>query len=636
MTSDVSVEVADFDWPHGPDERASETVTYTNDTDRDVRLQLGLEDVTGDDGGRVPSRLLELDDHSVTVRAHDTATVEVDARGDVGGLRDSAYGGIGGRIVATGRIGHDKVRVTTAVGMYLELKMVDVTVRAVDRNGDPATSGNLDITDLHQPHRALYLFTGEDVTLRLRAGSHFLSSFIRTTEDDGTFSYSHLVDPDRRFTQDTTLVLDARDARPVTVQGDRPMAIRSGSFGVQRTWDGWVVGDSLFAERDPEFFATPTDRVDIGDFTYGTYLRTFDPAVPSEESEYVYNLAFTEEDRVPSDLSYRVSDRRLARVDESWYAQRQPWEPEGGPASSSTTARVPFTRRPGPGRRTRFPDGLLLARRGLAAARLQRRVPQTSGDVVRPGAHLPRRRSPGDRVVQAADPDRDGGQPRRQPGPDRRAAGFARRLRVPHVAGLGGGAVRRGRLPRHRRPHALAGRRVRRPQPVPVRHRRHRRRHPRAHRGGHAGTYLAPRVLGAGPRHGESLHVPDQQAEGRDHGCAAPGPAAVRRPRRRAQPGSGRAGLPGYVTFHGQDGYDPGRLRSFMAKVTFDQVDPIGETPLEDYAWTEVPVERRGDRWVALVDNTAGAGRTASLWITAEDAHGTRTEQFTVSLYGVQ
>ena len=110
------------------------------------------------------------------------------------------------------------------------------------------------------------------------------------------------------------------------------ITIRSGSFGVQRTWDGWVVGDSLFAERDPEFFATPTDRVDIGDMTYGTYLRTFDPTVPAEESEYVYNLAFTEEDRVPSDLSYRVSDKRLARVDESWYAQRQPWEAIGLPS----------------------------------------------------------------------------------------------------------------------------------------------------------------------------------------------------------------------------------------------------------------------------------------------------------------
>ena len=119
----------------------------------------------------------------------------------------------GGSSRRAGQVGHDRVRVTTAVGMYLEPEMVDVTVSALDRNGAPATSGNLDLTDLHQPSRALYLFTGEDITLRLRAGSHFISSFIRTTKDDGSFAYSHLVDPDRRFTRDTTLVLDARDAQ---------------------------------------------------------------------------------------------------------------------------------------------------------------------------------------------------------------------------------------------------------------------------------------------------------------------------------------------------------------------------------------------------------------------------------------
>ena len=105
--------------------------------------------------------------------------------------------------------------------MYLEPEMVDVTVRAIDRNGDPATSGNLDITDLHQPTRALYLFTGEDITLRLRAGSHFLSSFIRTTKDDGSFAYSHLVDPDRRFTHDTHAG-PRRQGRPAGDRQRRP------------------------------------------------------------------------------------------------------------------------------------------------------------------------------------------------------------------------------------------------------------------------------------------------------------------------------------------------------------------------------------------------------------------------------
>ncbi len=61
------------------------------------------------------------------------------------------------------------------------------------------------------------------------------------------------------------------------------MKIRSGSFGVQRTWDRWIVGDSLFAERDPEFYATPTDRADIGDMTYGTHLRSSTRRSPPRE-----------------------------------------------------------------------------------------------------------------------------------------------------------------------------------------------------------------------------------------------------------------------------------------------------------------------------------------------------------------
>jgi subtilisin family serine protease len=637
VTSDVSVEIADFDWPHGPDERVSGTVTYTNDADRDVRLSLDLEDVTGDDGGRVPNRLLELGDRFVTVPAHGTATVEVDARGDIGGLRDSAYGGIGGRIVATGRVGQDRLRVTTAVGMYLEPRTVEVTVRAIDRNGDPATSGNLDITDLHQPNRALYLFTGEDVTLRLRAGSHFLSSFIRTTEADGTFSYSHLVDPDRRFTHDTTLVLDARDARPVSVRGDRPMTIRSGSFGVQRTWDGWVVGDSLFAERDPEFFATPTDRVDIGDLTYGTYLRTFAPEVPTEDSEYVYNLAFTEEDRVPSDLSYRVSDRRLARVDESWYAQRQPWEPEEwtrvvvddgtGPFYSSSGDRVAA-----PGYRTAYYSPGVAWQQHASSGGFRKR-PETWFDRVRTYRAGDRRETEWFKLpTQTAMAVNRDGSPARIAERQGSLVGFAFPTWQDSVEGryaaggfrdIGGLSLwQDGEYVGHNPfpsgtadigdgTHELT---------VEVTQERTSR-----HEYWELGRGTVSRFTFRTSRpQGETtaalpLALPRYDAPVDERNLAPAGP-----------------GFPVGVTFHGQDGYDPGRLRSFTAKVTFDQVDPVGETPLEDYAWTEVPVERRGDRWVALVDNTAGAGRTASLWIAAEDSHGTRTEQFTVSLYGVQ
>jgi hypothetical protein len=99
------------------------------------------------------------------------------------------------------------------------------------------------------------------------------------------------------------------------------------------------------------------------------------------------------------------------------------------------------------------------------------------------------------------------------------------------------------------------------------------------------------------------------------------------------------ADFPVSVEFVGQDGYDPGAIEEFTAKVTFDpvsQVDIASEarTP-ESYNWVDVPVVKRGGHWVALVDNSAASGATASLWINAVDSHGTETEQFTFGVYGV-
>ena len=637
VTSDVSLEVAAFDWPHGSDERASREVTYTNDSDRSVRLKLDLRDLTGEDGRPVPGALLRLEEQSVTVPAHGTASVAVQARGDVGHLRETAYGGIGARIVATAGHGPQQVRLTTAVGMYLEPKTVEVTVRAIDRNGDPATGGSLDITDLHQPSRALHVFTGEDLTLRLRAGDYFLSTFVRTTDADGVWTYAHLVDPDRTFDHDTTLVLDARDARPVSVHGDRPMRIHSGSYGVQRTWDGWVVGDTLFARNDPTFYVTPTDRVRTGEFRYGTYVRAFAPDVPTEESDYVYNLAFVEDGRVPADLSYRVSDKRLARVDERFYAQRAPWAPQewtrvvvgdgNGPFYSSSDDPVTA-----PGRRTAYYSPGVAWQQHAASGNFRTR-PETWFDPVRTyraGEHrstewfkLP--------VATAMAVNRDGS-PARVAERQGSLVGFSFPMWQDSRPGryAAGGFRDLGRLTLWQ-DGELVGQ-----NPFPS--------------GtadiGDGRTELTVEVsqertsrndfweLGRGTV--TRFTFVTDRPKGEE---TAPLPIAVPRydaPVDDRNLAPAEPGFPVTVALQGQDGYHPGRLRSFTAKVSFDEIDPSGEVPLEDHAWTEVPVRRRGDSWVALVDNSSAAGGLASLWITAVDAQGTRTEQFVVSLYGVQ
>lgn len=638
VTSDVGVELASFDWPHGPDERTVEQIRYFNDSDAAVRLRLEVRDLAGADARPVPADLVSLRDRTVTVPAHGSASVDVRARGDVGALRDTAYGEISARVVARGVAEDRHVRVTTAVGMWLEPETVDVTVRVLDRDGAPATVGTLDLTDLHQPSRTLYQLTGEDVELRLRVGSYHLTTFVQTTTADGSRSYTHLGDPDLRVTQDTTLVLDARRAQPVTVTGDRPMKIRSGSLGVQRAFDGWVVGDSLFAANDPTFYVAATDRVERGTFRFGTYLRAFQPDVPTEDSPYVYNLAFVEDDRVRDDQSHRVSDRGLASVTERYYSQRQPWAPEewtrvvaddgNGPFYASSGDRVAA-----PGTRTAyFTPGV--AWQQHAASGGFRTRPETWFDPVRTyrsGQHreaewfkMPRL------TAMAANPNGSAARVAERQGS---LVGFAFPTWGDTVGGRFGasGFGDIGTLSLWQDGEFVGQ------NPWPS---------------GQAdiGDGESELVVEVGMER-ISRHQFWELARGaltrftfrtaRPEGdTVAALPIALPRydaPVDQQNLAPPVADFPVSVTFHGQDGYDPGPIGSFSAKVTFDPIDdPLGGQPLEDHAWTEVPVVQRDGAWVALVDNSAGAGGIASLWITAEDAHGTRTEQFVVGVYGVE
>ena len=422
----------------------------------------------------------------------------------------------------------------------------------------------------------------------------------------------------------------------MSVRGDRPMKIRSGSFGVQRTWDRWIVGDSLFAERDPEFYATPTDRVDIGDFTYGTYLRAFDPTVPTEESDYVYNLAFTEEDRVPSDLSYRVSDRRLARVDESWYAQRQPWEPEEwtrvvvddgtGPFYSSSGDRVAA-----PGSRTAYYSPGVAWQQHASSGGFRTR-PETWFDRVRTYRAGDRRETEWFKLptLTAMAVNRDGS-PARIAERQGSLVGFAFPTWQDTVEGryaaggfrdIGGLTLwQDGEYVGH---NPLPSGQATIGEGTSSSRWRSPRNGPRGTTSGRSAAATVSRFTFRTSRpKGETtaalpIALPRYDAPVDERNLAPAGP-----------------GFPVSVTFHGQDGYDPGRIRSFSAKVSFDEIDPRRGAP-RGLRLDRGPGRPPGRPLGRARGQHRRRRRKASLWITAEDAHGTKTEQFTVSLYGVQ
>ncbi|GHD02478.1 S8 family serine peptidase [Zhihengliuella salsuginis] len=638
LTSDVSVELGTFDWPHGKSQRSTEDVTYTNTSDKPVTLNLKIEDLAGADGRSVPAHLIKLGARQITVPANGSAGVEVTASGDAKNLREEAYGEIGARILAT-QAGDEEARATTSVGFWLEPETVNVTVKGIDRNGEPAVNGYLDLTDMHQPARTVNYFSGEDLTLRVRAGDYVVSSFIGTTGEEGPRSYAYVGDPEMSLTEDTTVVLDARQAVPVEASGDRPMEIRSGSLSIDRNWDDkWRLANSFTAGTTTELYASPTDKVKNGEFSFGSFLRTFDPAEATEASAYVYNLAFTEEDRVSKDQSHEVPDSALGSVEESWYAQgAEPWKaqdwtrvmPEDadtGPFFTSVgspltapmkrtayyTADLPWQQLAQSGQLNQFPEIWFdPVRRYQAGARSTLdwfKLPTNTGMAVT-----------------------DTGEPGRVAERQGNLVGFS----FPQWKDSEAGRVGLGGLADVGNLSIYENGRLLQDLPVPSGIAQ------LAHESSQVTAVVDQRRLRRDNYWDLSLRTRtsfsfDTQAPAGDE--IVPLPIAL--PKLDAgvdgfNRAPSEAEFPVSVSLQGQNGYDPGGIATMTAQVDYEKHQAIDDVPVEDFEWNEARVVEQDGQWKVLVDNTAAVNGFVTLRLNIEDANGTSIDQTIEHFYGV-
>ncbi|MFD4227475.1 S8 family serine peptidase [Streptomyces sp. NPDC058545] len=229
--------LGDFAYPQaglGPVDR---TVTLTNVTDEDVTLTLAVRDVRGDDGSRVsgfatPART------KITVPANGTAGVPV--RIDPAAKLDAGeYGTLTGRLIGTGAHG---VRVTVPFGVHMEVPSADLTVKGVDRHGDPASSPSaFQLLDDHRDTARRYVLgypAAGSTTIRVPLGTYSLSGLVMTRDEPGDVgsvaSVAQLYRPKLTVAGEATVTLDARDAERVSWDTDR--ASRPNGFAIGLTY----------------------------------------------------------------------------------------------------------------------------------------------------------------------------------------------------------------------------------------------------------------------------------------------------------------------------------------------------------------------------------------------------------------
>ena len=261
-TSAGKVELGYFRWPHDDLEPVTQDLTYSNDSDAAVTLDLSIE-ASGEEP--VPADALSVDTQSVTVPAGGSATVAI--RLDPSGLAYGIYGGfLTAAVAGTGE------SLQTPVGWNYESEMYDLTVEGINRDGTPMTE-ILDVVDIDDgswaPTDFVVMQNGR-TTLRLPPGRYSVGATVATNPtDEAPGEFVVVTQPDVDLRQDTTTVLDARKSREVTmsVKGSPRTTLRSTSIGYTRSSEGsggpGGHGGSTYSAHvsDRRMYAVPTSPV---------------------------------------------------------------------------------------------------------------------------------------------------------------------------------------------------------------------------------------------------------------------------------------------------------------------------------------------------------------------------------------
>ncbi|HEX5860024.1 MAG TPA: S8 family serine peptidase [Microbacterium sp.] len=250
-------------------------VEYTNRTDAEITVDLAvtLADTTPGRGGEGPGPLtagiafdaLTMDAESLTIPAGGTASVAM----TVDPAKVPAGTQLSGALVGS----VDGVAVSrTALGTISELERYDLTITATDFEGAPTAAYAL-VWDAANEWAEPVLVEGE-TTLRLVKGDYTVVSWMDIDRTPDTLASVFVGDPKLTLTQDTTVELDARTAKEVTVDVGRDDLEQSFARMDVRA-DGFTAS-AMMPVRVDEMWAQPM-MVDDAEFDFTTRWRLWEP-----------------------------------------------------------------------------------------------------------------------------------------------------------------------------------------------------------------------------------------------------------------------------------------------------------------------------------------------------------------------
>ncbi|MEV6242008.1 S8 family serine peptidase [Lentzea sp. NPDC051838] len=191
-------------WPHHDDVPITKDVLYRNESDQPITLDLKAETTA-------PQGFFTLKDTKLTVPAHGTASTKLTADTKLGG---DATGTFSAYINASG----GGQTVVTPAAVTREDERYSITIKAIGRDGKPAADWRTELQGVTGDAKGNYIGLGTGLeTFRVPKGRYLLTGRQWVGPEQPNPNYNWFNGTNIEINADTTITLDARQAKPVDI-----------------------------------------------------------------------------------------------------------------------------------------------------------------------------------------------------------------------------------------------------------------------------------------------------------------------------------------------------------------------------------------------------------------------------------
>ncbi|MGG4491119.1 S8 family serine peptidase [Metabacillus idriensis] len=256
-----------FKWPHDQAAPVDKVVTYTNDSNDDITIELEAA-FTDAEGKEAPAGMLNLSSKTVTVPANGSADVNV--------TLDPALGETGSRYQGflTANIGGEKA-VHTTMAMVKEEERYPLTLKATDRDGSPGLAYAVLFSENMEPE--VFAVNGS-LELRLPPGIYSAMSLMDVDAETDHAGVALVGNPEVKLNGPKTVELDASKAKEITAEVPKKAEANYRRMEYHQTLgDMPMTSLYLLPVWIDKMYAAPTKEVKTGYFEQLTRWRLTKP-----------------------------------------------------------------------------------------------------------------------------------------------------------------------------------------------------------------------------------------------------------------------------------------------------------------------------------------------------------------------